>query len=66
MLFDPIDLSNWEDRIDKDIAAVPYQTVDLINIRKGLAQSGIKKGILPASMDQFWTSPCSKRIGPLR
>ena len=42
--FDPIDLSNWEDKIDKDIATVLYQTEDLINIRKGLAQSGIKKG----------------------
>ena len=63
---DPIELSNWEDRIGKDIATVLYQTEDTINIRKGLAQSGIKKGILPASMDQFWTSPCSKRIGPLR
>ncbi len=41
--FDPIDLSNWEDKIDRDIATVLYQTEDLINIRKGLAQSGIKK-----------------------
>ena len=55
---DPIELSNWEDRIGKDIATVLYQTEDKINIRKGLAQSGIKKGILPASMDQFWTSLC--------
>merc|ERR1711867_44599 len=40
---DPIELSNWEDRIGKDIATVLYQTEDIINIRKGLAQSGIKK-----------------------
>ena len=40
---DPIELSNWEDRIGKDIATVLYQTEDTINIRKGLAQSGIKK-----------------------
>ena len=40
---DPIELSNWEDRIGKDIATVLYQTEDKINIRKGLAQSGIKK-----------------------
>ena len=44
--FDPIELCNWEDKLDKDIASVLYQTEDLINIRKGLAQSGIKKGIL--------------------
>merc|ERR1712177_138350 len=41
--FDPIDLCNWEDKMDKDIASVLYQTEDLINLRKGLAQSGIKK-----------------------
>merc|ERR1712055_946677 len=41
--FDPIDLCNWEDKMDKDIASVLYQTEDLINVRKGLAQSGIKK-----------------------
>ena len=41
--FDPIDLCNWEDRMDRDIASVLYQTEDLINVRKGLAQSGIKK-----------------------
>merc|ERR1711873_290430 len=63
---DPIELSDWEDKISKDIATVLYQTKDVINIRKGLAQSGIKKGILLASMDQFWTIPCSRRISPLR
>merc|ERR1712041_2086 len=41
--FDPIDLCNWEDRMVRDIASVLYQTEDLINVRKGLAQSGIKK-----------------------
>ena len=41
--FDPIDLCNWEDKMEKDIASVLYQTEDLINVRKGLAQSGIKK-----------------------
>jgi len=41
--FDPIDLCNWEDRMVKDINSVLYQTEDLINVRKGLAQSGIKK-----------------------
>ena len=41
--FDPIELCNWEDRMDRDIASVLYQTEDLINVRKGLAQSGIKK-----------------------
>ena len=34
---DPIELSDWEDRIGKDIATVLYQTEDKINIRKGLA-----------------------------
>ena len=28
--FDPIDLCNWEDRMDRDIASVLYQTEDLI------------------------------------
>ena len=41
--FDPIDLCNWEDRMVQDINSVLYQTEDLINVRKGLAQSGIKK-----------------------
>merc|ERR1711867_2521 len=41
--FDPIDLCNWKDRMVKDINSVLYQTEDLINVRKGLAQSGIKK-----------------------
>merc|ERR1711895_390478 len=41
--FDPIELCNWEDRMVKDINSVLYQSEDLINIRKGLAQSGIKK-----------------------
>ena len=40
---DPIELSNWEDKISKDIANVLYQTEDKITIRKGLAQSGLKK-----------------------
>ena len=33
--FDPIELCNWEDKIDKDIASVLYQTEELINLRKG-------------------------------
>merc|ERR1712126_74867 len=41
--FDPIELCDWEDRMVKDINSVLYQSEDLINIRKGLAQSGIKK-----------------------
>ena len=40
---DPIELSNWEDKISKDIANVLYQTEDKITIRKGLAQSGLKR-----------------------
>merc|ERR1712240_350452 len=41
--FDPVDLCNWEDRVGRDIASVLYKSEDLINLRKGLAQSGIKK-----------------------
>ena len=41
--FDPIDLCNWEDKIGRDIASVLYKSEELINLRKGLAQSGIKK-----------------------
>merc|ERR1712240_224138 len=41
--FDPIELCNWEDRVGRDIASVLYKSEDLINLRKGLAQSGIKK-----------------------
>ena len=40
---DPIELSDWENNIRKKIANVLYQTEDKINIRKGLAQSGLKK-----------------------
>ena len=40
---DPIELSSWEDKISKNIANVLYQTEDKITIRKGLAQSGLKK-----------------------
>ena len=40
---DPIELSNWEDNISRKIANVLYQTEDKITIRKGLAQSGLKK-----------------------
>ena len=40
---DPIELSNWEDNISRNIANVLYQTEDEINIRKGLAESGLKK-----------------------
>ena len=64
--FDPIDLSNWEDKIDRDIATVLYQTEDLINIRKGLAQSGIKRGILRFLVGLFWIIHCLKKIGLLR
>merc|ERR1712240_159823 len=41
--FDPIELCNWEDKVGRDIASVLYKSEDLINLRKGLAQSGIKK-----------------------
>merc|ERR1711867_338933 len=33
---DPIELSNWEDKISRNIAYVLYQTEDKITIRKGL------------------------------
>ena len=49
---DPIELCDWENNISKKIANVLYQTEDKINIRKGLAQSGLKKGILLASVVQ--------------
>ena len=55
---DPIELSNWEDNISRNIANVLYQTEDKINIRKGLAQSGLKKGILPASVVQSLIFHC--------
>ena len=47
---DPLELSNWEDNIGKQIANVLYQSQDKININKGLAQSGLKKGPLQASV----------------
>ena len=40
---DPIELSSWEDKISKNIANVLYQAEDKITIRKGLAQSGLKR-----------------------
>ena len=64
--FDPIDLSNWEDKIDRDIATVLYQTEDLINIRKGLAQSGIKKRDPPIFSGYVLDYPLFKKIGLLR
>ncbi len=59
--FDPIDLSNWEDRIGKDIATVLYQTEDVINIRKGLAQSGIKKRDPPSFNGSVLDFPLFKK-----
>ena len=59
--FDPIDLSNWEDRIGKDIATVLYQTEDVINIRKGLAQSGIKKRDPPSFNGSVLDYPLFKK-----
>ena len=40
---DPKELSSWEDKISKNIANVLYQAEDKITIRKGLAQSGLKR-----------------------
>jgi len=59
--FDPIDLCNWEDRIGKDIATVLYQTEDVINIRKGLAQSGIKKRDPPSFNGSVLDYPLFKK-----
>ena len=58
---DPIELSNWEDRIGKDIATVLYQTEDTINIRKGLAQSGIKKRDPPSFNGSVLDFPLFKK-----
>merc|ERR1712115_763849 len=67
--FDPIELCIWEDKIDKDIASVLYQTEDLINIRKGLAQSGIKKRDPPKFSGSVLDYPlfkknCSIEVSP--
>ena len=40
---DPIELSNWEDQISKNIARVLYGAEEKITIRKGLAQTGFTK-----------------------
>merc|ERR1711888_149170 len=56
-----IDLCNREDRIVKDIATVLYQTEDLINIRKGLAQSGIKKRDPPSFSGSVLDYPLFKK-----
>ena len=50
---DPIELSNWEDQISKNIARVLYGAEEKITIRKGLAQTGLKKEIPPSSMVSF-------------
>ena len=61
--FDPIDLCNWEDRMVKDINSVLYQTEDLINVRKGLAQSGIKKRDPPKFNGSVLDYPLLKKTG---
>merc|ERR1711867_28512 len=59
--FDPIDLCNWEDRMVRDIASVLYQTEDLINVRKGLAQSGMKKRDPPSFSGSVLDYPLLKK-----
>ena len=50
---DPIELSNWEDQISKNIARVLYGAEEKITIRKGLAQTGFTKRDPPISMVPF-------------
>ena len=40
---DPISLSNWEDKISKNVANILYRAEEKISIRKGLAHSGLTK-----------------------
>ena len=58
---DPIELSNWEDNISRNIANVLYQTEDKINIRKGLAQSGLKKRDPPSFSGSVLDFPLFKK-----
>merc|ERR1712089_42452 len=58
---DPIELSDWEDKISKDIANVLYQTEDKITIRKGLAQSGLKRRDPPCFNGSVLDFPLFKR-----
>ena len=50
---DPIELSNWEDQISKNIARVLYGAEEKITIRKGLAQTGFTKRDPPSLMVPF-------------
>merc|ERR1712243_400330 len=60
--FDPIDLCIWEDRVERDIASVLYKSEDLINLRKGFAQSGIKKREPPKFSGSVLDYPLHKSI----
>merc|ERR1711955_224 len=60
--FDPIELCNWEDRVGRDIASVLYKSEDLINLRKGLAQSGIKKREPPKFSGSVLDYPLSSQL----
>ena len=58
---DPLELSNWEDNIGKQISNVLYQSEEKINIRKGLAQSGLKKRDPPSFSGSVLDFPLFKK-----
>ena len=58
---DPLGLSNWENNIGKQIANVLYQSEDKITIRKGLAQSGLKKRDPPSFSGSVLDFPLFKK-----
>ena len=63
---DPIGLSNWEDKVSKDIARVLYGAEEKITIRKGLAQTGFAKRDPPKFNGSVLDFPLLKKIGELK
>ena len=58
---DPLELNDWENKIGKQIAKVLYQSEDKLNIRKGLAQSGLKKRDPPSFSGSVLDFPLFKK-----
>ena len=58
---DPLELNNWENKIGKQIAKILYQSEDKLNIRKGLAQSGLKKRDPPSFSGSVLDFPLFKK-----
>ena len=59
----PIELSDWENQISKDISMVLYGAEKKITIRKGLAQIGFAKRDPPKFNASVLDLPLLKKLG---